>query len=152
VITGQPASGNYYHNNHKKNLIRKLGHLLRRQYPMSKKNVTPLAAAIGTAFALSIAAAPASADVNPFGMTDLSAGYQQVAEGKCGEGKCGAQKKAMKKGTEAKCGGSEAAPKAAEEGKCGGKPAAAEGKCGAQKKATKKGTEGKCGEGKCGGK
>lgn len=64
---------------------------------MSKKTVTPLAAAIGTAFALSIAAAPASADVNPFGMTDLSAGYQQVAEGKCGEGKCGAEKKARKK-------------------------------------------------------
>ena len=108
---------------------------------MSKKIVTPLAAAIGTAFALSIAAAPASADVNPFGMTDLSAGYQQVAEGKCGEGKCGAQKKATKKGTEAKCGAGMKAT--AEE---------MEGKCGAQKKAVKKGTEGKCGEGKCGGK
>jgi uncharacterized low-complexity protein len=131
---------------------------------MSKKNVTPLAAAIGTAFALSIAAAPASADVNPFGMTDLSAGYQQVAEGKCGEGKCGAQKKAEKKGTEGKCGGAKEMEKNME-GNCGGKPAAAEGKCGegkcgAQQKAVKKGMEeGKCGgspknmgEGKCGGK
>jgi uncharacterized low-complexity protein len=122
---------------------------------MSKKNVTPLAAAIGTAFALSIAAAPASADVNPFGMTDLSAGYQQVAEGKCG-----AQKKAEKKGTEAKCGegkcGEGKKSDAKEmEGKCGAtKPEAkcGEGKCGAQKKAEKKGTEAKCGEGKCGGK
>ena len=105
---------------------------------MSKKILTPLAAA----FALSIAAAPASADVNPFGMTDLSAGYQQVAEGKCGEGKCGAQKKAMKKGTEGKCG----------EGMKATAKEEMEGKCGAQKKAVKKGTEGKCGEGKCGGK
>lgn len=130
---------------------------------MSKKTVTPLAAAIGTAFALSIAAAPVSAEVNPFGMTDLSAGYQQVAEGKCGaqqkaekkgtEGKCGEGKcggaKEMEKNMEGKCGGA----KAEKEGKCG------EGKCGAQDKAQKKGMEeGKCGgskknmnEGKCGG-
>jgi uncharacterized low-complexity protein len=109
---------------------------------MSKKNVTPLAAAIGTAFALSIAAAPASADVNPFGMTELSSGYQQVAEGKCGEGKCGGKPAA--KTEEAKCG----------EGKCGGKPAekaTEEGKCGEGKCGTKK-PEAKCGEGKCGGK
>jgi uncharacterized low-complexity protein len=123
---------------------------------MSKKNVTPLAAAIGTAFALSIAAAPASADVNPFGMTDLSAGYQQVAEGKCG-----AQNKAVKKGTEAKCGegkcGNAKEMEKNMEGKCGGAKAKSEGKCGegkcgAQKKAVKKGTEAKCGEGKCGAK
>ena len=93
---------------------------------MSKK-MTPIAAALGAAFAMSIAAAPVSADTaNPFGMSDLSSGYQQVAEGKCGEGKCGAEKKAK----EAKCG---------------------EGKCGAKKKAKKHGTEAKCGEGKCGG-
>lgn len=96
---------------------------------MSKKTLTPLAAAIGTAFALSVAAAPVSAEVNPFGMTDLSAGYQQVAEGKCG-----AQEKAMKKGTEGKCGGAQEMEKNME------------GKCGTSK--SKK--EGKCGEGKCG--
>jgi len=110
---------------------------------MSKK-MTPIAAAIGTAFALSLATAPVSADTaNPFGMTDLNSGYQQLAgahEGKCGEGKCGAKKKAKKEGKcgEGKCGGAKAT-----EAKCG------EGKCGAKKKAKK---EGKCGEGKCGGK
>ncbi|MGD8514632.1 MAG: hypothetical protein PVF52_03390 [Granulosicoccaceae bacterium] len=117
---------------------------------MSKKTtMKPLAAALGTAFALGVAATPAAADnANPFGMTDLSHGYQQIAEAKCGgqkadkmqaeEGKCGAQQKAEKKGTEAKCG----------EGKCGeGKKATAkeqEAKCGAKK------PEAKCGEAKCG--
>ena len=73
---------------------------------MSKK-MTPIAAALGAAFAMSLAAAPVSADTaNPFGMSDLNSGYQQVAEGKCGEGKCGGDK-AKKEG---KCG----------EGKCGG--------------------------------
>lgn len=106
---------------------------------MSKK-MTPIATALGAAFALSLAAAPVSADTaNPFGMSDLTSGYQQVAEGKCGEGKCGAKKKAKKEG---KCGGDKKS-----EGKCGGDKKA-EGKCGGDKK--KK--EGKCGEGKCGGK
>ena len=70
-----------------------------------------------------------SADVqaNPFEFQQLVSGYQlDAAEGKCGEGKCGAADK-----------------KASAEGKCG------EGKCGAAGK--KSGTEGKCGEGKCGG-
>jgi uncharacterized low-complexity protein len=59
-------------------------------------------------------------------------------EGKCGEGKCGGEKKAGEgKCGEGKCGGE----KKAGEGKCG------EGKCGGEKKAG----EGKCGEGKCGG-
>jgi len=105
---------------------------------MSKK-MTPIAAALGAAFAMSLAAAPVSADTaNPFGMSDLSSGYQQVAEGKCGEGKCGGKK--AKKKMEGKCG----------EGKCGGKKEMdknMEGKCGGNK--AKK--EGKCGEGKCGG-
>jgi len=104
---------------------------------MSKK-MTPIAAAIGTAFALSLATAPVSADTaNPFGMSDLTSGYQQVAEGKCGEGKCGGSKKKEAKCGEGKCG---AKKKAKKEGKCG------EGKCGGAKK-----KEAKCGEGKCGG-
>ena len=59
---------------------------------------------------------------------DLDAGYQLAGdkhkEGKCGEGKCGGEKKA-----EGACGGEKKA-----EGKCG------EGKCGGEKKA-----EGSCG-------
>ena len=99
---------------------------------MSKK-LTPVAAALGTAFALSVATTPVAADsANPFGMADLVNGHSvamgdKPAEGKCGEGKCGADK--AKKATEGKCG---------------------EGKCGADK--AKKATEGKCGEGKCGAK
>ena len=112
---------------------------------MSKK-FTPIAAALGTAFALSIATSPVAADsANPFGMSDLVSGYSvamgdKPAEGKCGEGKKG----------EAKCGADKKA-----EGKCGGKKG--EAKCGTDKKAEgkcggdKKKTEAKCGEGKCGG-
>ena len=79
----------------------------------------PLALALGTAFALA-GAAPV------FAATDLATGYMvaalddKAAEHKCGEGKCGADKKAA----EAKCG----ADKKAAEHKCG------EGKCGADKK------------------
>ena len=95
-----------------------------------------------TAAALTMSAAPlASADstANPFGMTELSQGYNlAAAEGKCGEGKCGGSER---KSSEGKCG----------EGKCGGSKSdkAAEGKCGGNKKA--KAAESKCGEGKCGG-
>jgi len=106
----------------------------------------------------------AQAEANPFGMTELSSGYMQVAEGSCGEGKCGSMKKAKEEGKcgegmkkakgEGKCG--EGMKKAKGEGKCGEgmKKAKGEGKCGegmkgkAEKKATK---EGSCGEGKCGG-
>ena len=89
-----------------------------------KSTLKPLAVAMGAAFVTSLAFTPvANAAENPFAMTELSSGYMvaEKAEGKCGEGKCGADK-------------------AKKEGKCG------EGKCGADK--AKK--EGKCGEGKCG--
>ena len=83
-----------------------------------------LSIALGTTFVAAMSASPvANADANPFGMQNLESGYMQVAEGKCGEGKCGGDK--------------------AKEAKCG------EGKCGGDKKHKK---EGKCGEGKCGGK
>jgi len=118
---------------------------------MSKK-LTPIAAALGTAFALSVATSPVAADsANPFAQADLVSGYsvamgdspdeaKKATEGKCGEGKCGADK--AKKAAEGKCG----------EGKCGADKAkkAAEGKCGGDK--AKKAVEGKCGEGKCGAK
>jgi len=81
-----------------------------------------------TAAALTMSAAPfANADStpNPFGMTELSQGYNlAAAEGKCGESKCGSSKS---KSSESKCG---------------------EGKCGDSK--SNKAAEGKCGEGKCG--
>ena len=65
----------------------------------------PLAVAIGAAVLGSTAAVGTSNAVdNPFEVTELSSGYMQLAEGKCGEGKCGGK-------TEGKCG----------EGKCGGK-------------------------------
>lgn len=53
----------------------------------------PLAIAMGATFAAAMAASPvASADANPFGMQEMQSGYLQVAEGKCGEGKCGGDK------------------------------------------------------------
>jgi len=105
---------------------------------MSKKNFSPIAAAVGAAFlasaAMNVSAAiDSDSSANPFAAKELSSGYnlamqeegEKKKEGKCGEGKCGEGKK--------------------KEGKCG------EGKCGEGKK-----KEGSCGEGKkkegsCGG-
>ena len=101
-----------------------------------ERKLTPIAAAIGATFAVSLMASPITqAAANPFTMTDHGTGYM-VAEGNCGdkkgeEGKCG-----DKKG-EGSCGDKKA------EGSCGDKKA--EGSCGDKKK-----EEGKCGEGKCG--
>ncbi|HXG29703.1 MAG TPA: hypothetical protein VNJ47_12760 [Nevskiales bacterium] len=100
---------------------------------MSVFTKKPIAMALGAAFALNGLAAQAASQGAVFQAADLPAGYTLLAEGKCGEGKCGAEKKAE----EGKCG----------EGKCGAEKKAGEGKCGAEKKAE----EGKCGEGKCGG-
>ena len=100
---------------------------------MSKKtSLKPIAAALGTTFAVSLAASPlVKANENPFTMTELSNGGYMVAdaEGKCGEGKCGESTSDEDKGTEGKCG---------------------EGKCGESESDEDKDTEGKCGEGKCG--
>lgn len=127
---------------------------------MSKPTRNPLTAAVGAAFVASLALSPlASAAENPFEVRALSSGYEVAekgAEGKCGEGKCGAEAAAGKAKAEGKCGegkcGAEAAEgKAKAEGKCG------EGKCGGEAKANDKASdegkansEGKCGEGKCG--
>ena len=108
----------------------------------NKKRLTTLSI-VGTAFVASLAASNVvsaqQAGANPFAMSELSGGYMQVAEGKCG----GEKKKGAKEGKcgEGKCG--EGKKKGAKEGKCG------EGKCGEGKKKGAK--EGKCGEGKCGG-
>lgn len=97
---------------------------------MSKKvSLKPVAAALGTTFAVSLAISPlANAAENPFNMTELSNGGYMIAEGNCGE----------KKEAEGKCGESKS-----EEGKCG------ENKDQSMSEEGKK-KEGKCGEAKCG--
>jgi len=117
---------------------------------MSKQNtLRPIAAALGTTFAVSLALSPiASAEQNPFSVTELSGGFMVAdnaeghcgagkdtsAEGKCGEGKCGEKRAAH----EGKCG----------EGKCGADKKKAEGNCGEGKKeaAAAKEAEGNCGD------
>ena len=102
--------------------------------------INPVTAAVGVAFVSSLAASSSvlAAD-NPFSTADLDAGYQLAGdkgkEGKCGEGKCGADKgkegSCGEKGAEGSCG------EKGEEGSCGEK--GAEGSCG------EKGEEGSCG-------
>ena len=100
---------------------------------MSKeRKLTPIAAALGATFAVSLMASPITqAAANPFTMTDHGAGYM-VAEGNCGdkkgEGSCGDKK------AEGSCGDKKA------EGSCGDKKAEGDGKK----------ADGSCGEGKCG--
>ena len=137
--------------------------------------LSPLALALGAAFATSLAGASvANAAQNPFAMSQLSSGYMVADshEGKCGEGKCGGSKDSKSK--EGSCG----------EGKCGGSKGK-EGMCGMDsmdmnndgtvtrseftehhekmfsrmdkdgngkiEASEMKSKEGKCGEGKCGG-
>ena len=130
---------------------------------MKKINKTPLAVAMGAAFISTFAATAANAEANPFGMTELSTGYMQVAEAdvskKTAEMACGASMGGMAKPKtpEGACAGSakpttkvvpaEGAAKATE-GSCGDmmkdgkmKPGL-EASCGAMMK----GKEGACGE------
>ena len=97
---------------------------------MTKQSIKPLAAAMGVAFAATMAMSSITvAAENPFQADQLSSGYNLAgnhAEGKCGEGKCGEGKDSHDKDSEGKCGGD----KAEGEGKCGGDKADAEGKCG----------------------
>ena len=107
-----------------------------QEHFMNKQHLITIA--LGTAFA-AVTLLPAHAAGNPFAAKTLDAGYQvaqadmkmdsKAKDGKCGEGKCGADKKM---GTKAK------------DGKCG------EAKCGADKKMDSKAKDGKCGEAKCG--
>lgn len=87
--------------------------------------------ALAATFALSTGAHAAD---NPFGMQKLPAGYQlaqadKKVDGKCGEGKCGADKKAA---AEKKMDGKAAADKK-KDGSCGADKKM-DGKCGADKK------------------
>jgi uncharacterized low-complexity protein len=119
----------------------------------NKKSITTLSIAAGTAFVASLAignVANAAQGANPFAMNELSGGYMQLAEAKCGgnmgskkmEGSCGG-KKAKKEGS---CGGAKEMKKNME-GNCGGKKGMDKDMPMAKDK-----KEGKCGEGKCGGK
>ena len=94
-----------------------------------------VALAVSSAFVLSIGATVVNAAENPFAIKSLSSGYQvadakEMKDGKCGEGKCGAEMK--KEG---------AAAEKTKDGKCG------EGKCGAEmkKEGAKEMKDGKCG-------
>ena len=105
---------------------------------MSTKK-TALSLAVGTAFAATALLAPVvhAAD-NPFSLTKLDSGYQlaeadKAKDGKCGEAKCGANKKVK----EGNC----SADKKAKEGSCGADKKTKEGNCGAEKK---------MGDGSCG--
>ncbi|MBR9866298.1 MAG: low-complexity protein [Oceanospirillales bacterium] len=98
-----------------------------------KTSIKPMTAAAGVALLTGLAMMPISnaASHNPFAAQDLTSGYEVAgndkgAEGKCGEAKCGADKKA-KADAEATC-GADKKVKADVEGKCG------EAKCGADKK------------------
>jgi len=93
---------------------------------MSKKTtLTPIAAALGTTFVVSLAASPiVNAAENPFALNELSSGYMVAEEGKCGdkmegEGKCGEEMESEEKDSE-------------------------------EKDSEEKKAEGKCGEAKCG--
>lgn len=120
---------------------------------MNKAQKT-ISLAIGSAFALSIAATTIHAAENPFAMKSLASGYQvaeadstKMKDGKCATGKCGANKKKMHKAKEGACSAekmkegacsaekmkeSEASDKA-KEGACSAEKAK-EGKCSAEKK------------------
>lgn len=104
---------------------------------MKKINKTPLAAAMGAAFISTFAATAANAEANPFGMTELSTGYMQVAEAdaakKTGEMACGAAMGGMAK------------PKTPE-GACAGSKKPSTSTPAAAAPATTKATEGSCGD------
>ena len=71
-----------------------------------KHSINPVAAAIGTAFVVSVAAGSvANATENPFELNELSSGYMVTEEtGKCGT-LCGGEKPTMSKDGEMhKCG------------------------------------------------
>ncbi len=106
---------------------------------MSNKTLKNSLALTATTLALGLSGTTliAQADSNPFGLSQLPAGYMLVAdkgaEGKCGEAKCGAEK-AQPKMTEGQCGGNSGAKTS--EASCGankGPEKSSEAKCGGSK-------------------
>ena len=112
-----------------------------------KKMTTPFAMAMGAALISSISATAVNAETNPFGATELSSGYMQLA---AAEMACGAGMKMEKpKTAEGACAGKKSASgEKSPEGKCGDMmngdkmKAGMEAACGAMMK----GKEGSCGE------
>jgi len=103
---------------------------------MSSKK-TALTIALGTAFAASLAGAPAvNAAANPFAMQSLEQGYMVADAGEKADAAPKAEGEAKMK-----------------DGKCSGDKKMKDGKCSGDKKAKssskKKMKDGKCGEGKC---
>lgn len=98
-----------------------------------------LALVLGSAFAATVAMAPvANAAENPFAVKPLASGYmvadnqdggEKMKDGKCGTGKCGANKKKMME-------------EKAKEGNCSAEMKGKEGNCSADKKEKMK--EGTC--------
>ncbi|MEA1050049.1 low-complexity protein [Lamprobacter modestohalophilus] len=88
---------------------------------MSKNTMTPSAAVIGAALvgSLSMANLAHSAE-NPFAAEQLDGGYLMLAEGSCGEGKCGGKSDGEGKCGEGKCGNKDDGEGKCGEGKCGG--------------------------------
>ncbi|WP_262965365.1 hypothetical protein [Methylobacter psychrophilus] len=139
---------------------------------MKKINKTPLVAAMGAVLISTFAVTAANAEVNPFGMTELSTGYMQVAEAdkaaemSCGaamggmakpktpEGACAGAKNHAKaapaaKATEGSCGDmmKDGKMKPGMEASCGGMMKGKEGACGEMNKGeSMKGKEGACGD------
>ncbi len=122
---------------------------------MSNKIIKPLTLAVGAAFIGSIALTQMVHANSAFTVKPLVSGYMLAgAEGKCGEGKCGATKgkKCMEmpaKADQDKC-MADAHPKG-KEGSCSADKKGKEGSCSADKKgkegscsADKKGKEGSC--------
>lgn len=96
---------------------------------VEKSKLKPIASAVGLTLAATLASGSvASADQNPFAVSEMSSGYM-VADA---EGNCGA---ANAKTEDEGKGADDNTDKADKEGKCGD---------------DKAGDEGKCGEGKCG--
>jgi len=86
---------------------------------MKKLISIALAALFAAALSFSLQAAE-----NPFGLSDLNQGahlsMSSEPEGKCGEAKCGGDKKKEAKCGEGKCGGDKKKESKCGEGKCGG--------------------------------
>lgn len=102
---------------------------------MKKINKTPFTA-MGVAVISSFAVNTAQADANPFGMSELSQGYMQLAEAKAGEMACGEGMKMEKpKAPEGACAGKKTEAKASDakpaEAQCGAAMKGKGGACGA---------------------